>query len=173
MCVRPLQPRNLGSGSCVDESAQRWLGSEQSSPSPAYLRPQECLAQRGSSALLLHPAVLRATLVASGRACTLADLCPARGSSKWDPQSLPGVGSVHSVYVIPAGPGKKGSCKDINSCLFEGSGGFHWHFTLVPLLGTYQDPGAPLAGGESMNPPKCFSTAALAGKRHSGCHPCH
>lgn len=29
-----------------------WLGAEQGSPSPAYLMPQECPAQQGSSALL-------------------------------------------------------------------------------------------------------------------------
>lgn len=61
---------------------------------------------------------------------------PQSGTRKATRKSLPGVGSVHPVSVIPAGPSKKGSCKDINPCLFEGSGDFHWHFTLLPLLGT-------------------------------------
>lgn len=120
VCETPPSPA-LGSGCCRDESARSWLGAERGWPSPAYLTPQECRAQRGSSALLRHPGVLRAAFAApgSGRLWESREklhnpnLCPVR-------PKIPAVGSVHPVYVIPAGPSKKGSCKDTNSRFFVG-----------------------------------------------------
>lgn len=90
-----------------------------------------------------------------GQGCTVPELCPACSNGQpqsgthcclqtWETtQKCLEWGLFHPIYAIPAEPSKKGSCKGVSSCLFEGNEEFlltwPWHF-VWPLCWVFRWP---------------------------------
>lgn len=123
MCETPLTPA-LGSGSCADESARRWLSAERGSAKPGL---PNAAGMPGSAGLLgSAPTPGRA----ASRDCGLGQGCvreswekaaqsqtfalqetPQSGTHKATPKRPGGAASVHPLFVTPAGLSKKGSVR--------------------------------------------------------------